>query len=111
VIAFYIGDRRQKSGEQLWANLPAVYQPQAVFDTDLYEVYKGVIPPERHKALTKKARKTNHLERFNSLTRPEHYLCSTRFRCKTLPLFSWYPLWRYARRREGDPCCAIAMHL
>jgi IS1 family transposase len=77
VIAFHIGDWRQKGGEQLWTNLPAVYQPQAVFDTDLYEVYKGVIPPERHKALTKKARRTIHVERVNSLTRPEHYLCSS----------------------------------
>jgi IS1 family transposase len=31
-----------------------------------YEVYKGVIPPERHKAITKHARKTNHIERFNN---------------------------------------------
>ena len=28
--------------------------------------YKGVIPAERHKAITKQARKTNHIERFNN---------------------------------------------
>jgi insertion element IS1 protein InsB len=28
-----------------------------------------VIPAERHKAITKKARKTNHIERFNNTLR------------------------------------------
>jgi insertion element IS1 protein InsB len=32
-------------------------------------VYKGVIPPARHKAITKQARKTNHIERFNNTLR------------------------------------------
>jgi IS1 family transposase len=32
-------------------------------------VYNGVIPAERHKAISKKARKTNHLERFNNTLR------------------------------------------
>ncbi len=31
--------------------------------------YTGVIPAERHKAITKKARKTNHIERFNNTLR------------------------------------------
>ena len=31
--------------------------------------YTGVIPTERHKAITKKARKTNHIERFNNTLR------------------------------------------
>jgi insertion element IS1 protein InsB len=66
VIAFHVGDRSRESGAQLWAKVPEVYQRQVVFHTDLYEVYKGVIPPERHKPITRKARKTNHIERFNS---------------------------------------------
>jgi hypothetical protein len=33
------------------------------------EVYKGVIPPAQHKAITKNARKTNHTERFNNTLR------------------------------------------
>ena len=32
-------------------------------------VYKGVIPTERHKTITKQARKTNHIERFNNTLR------------------------------------------
>jgi insertion element IS1 protein InsB len=32
-------------------------------------VYKGVIPAERHKNITKQVRKTNHIERFNNTLR------------------------------------------
>jgi insertion element IS1 protein InsB len=69
VIAFHVGDRSRKSGEQLWAKIPEVYQRQATFHTDLYEVCKGVIPPAQHQAITKHARKTNHIERFNNTLR------------------------------------------
>jgi insertion element IS1 protein InsB len=62
VMAFHIGDRSRESGAQLWAKIPGVYQQQATFYIDLYEVYKGVIPPTQHKAITKHARKTNHVE-------------------------------------------------
>jgi insertion element IS1 protein InsB len=69
VMAFYVGDRRRTSGAQLWAKIPAVYQQQAMFYTDGYEVYNGVIPPAQHQAMTKKARNTNHVERFNNTLR------------------------------------------
>jgi insertion element IS1 protein InsB len=69
VMAFHVGDRSRKSGAQLWAKVPEAYQRRAVFHTDLYEVYKGVIPPEQHKPITKQARKTNHVERFNNTLR------------------------------------------
>src|ERR1700752_1904460 len=69
IIAVHVGDRRRDSAKQLWANLPAVYREQAIFYTDQYEVYKGVIPAARHKAITKKAHKTNHLVRFNNTLR------------------------------------------
>jgi insertion element IS1 protein InsB len=69
VIPFHIGDRSGESGEQLWAMLPRVYQQQATFYTNLNEVYKGVIPPTQHKAVTTKARNTNHVERFNNTLR------------------------------------------
>ena len=42
---------------------------QATFHTDQYAVYKGVIPAEQHRAITKHARKTNHIERFNNTLR------------------------------------------
>jgi insertion element IS1 protein InsB len=69
IIAFHVGDRSRESAKALWAAIPAVYQDHATFHTDQYEVYKGVIPAERHVAITKKARKTNHIERFNNTLR------------------------------------------
>jgi IS1 family transposase len=69
VIAFHVGDRSRESAKVLWAKLPLVYQEQATFHTDQYEAYRGVMPAERHRAMTKKARKTNHIERFNNTLR------------------------------------------
>jgi insertion element IS1 protein InsB len=69
IIAFHVGDRSHASAKQLWANLPAVYRAHAIFYTDQYAVYTGVIPAAQHKAITKHARKTNHIERFNNTLR------------------------------------------
>jgi insertion element IS1 protein InsB len=69
IMVFHVGDRSRESGERLWAKIPAVYQQRVTFYTDCYEVYKGVIPPAQHKAITKRARKTNHVERFNNTLR------------------------------------------
>ena len=69
IIAFHVGDRSDKSGQALWANIPLVYREQAMFHTDQYAVYQGVIPAAQHCAITKKARKTNHIERFNNTLR------------------------------------------
>ena len=69
ILAFHVGDRSRDSARALWANIPVVYREQATFHTDQYDAYQGVIPAERHKAITKKARKTNHIERFNNTLR------------------------------------------
>ena len=69
IIAFHVGDRSGESGKALWAKMPLVYREQATFHTDQYDVYKGVIPAEQHRAITKQARKTNHIERFNNTSR------------------------------------------
>jgi insertion element IS1 protein InsB len=69
IIAFHVGDRSRKSAEQLWAKIPVAYRAHVTFYTDRYEAYKGVIPAARHKAITKLARRTNHIERFNNTLR------------------------------------------
>ena len=69
IIAFHVGDRSHTSGKALWDDIPEVYREHATFHTDQYEVYKGVIPTAQHRAITKKARKTNHIERFNNTLR------------------------------------------
>jgi IS1 family transposase len=69
ILAFHVGDRSCQSAEALWGKIPREYQEQARFYTDCYEVYKGVIPSAQHCAITKLARKTNHVERFNCTLR------------------------------------------
>jgi IS1 family transposase len=69
VIAFHVGDRSQTSAEHLWAKLPAMYRKRAMFYTDHYIVCKGVIPLAQHRAISKLARTTNHVERFNCTLR------------------------------------------
>jgi IS1 family transposase/transposase-like protein len=69
IIAFHVRNRSRQSAQELWEKIPAVYQEQARFYTDCYEAYKGVIPSAQHQAITKLARKTNHVERFNCTLR------------------------------------------
>jgi IS1 family transposase len=69
IIAFHVGDHSGQSAHALWGKIPTEYQEQAIFYTDCYEVYKGVIPPAQHRAITKLARKTNHVEHFNCTLR------------------------------------------
>jgi insertion element IS1 protein InsB len=69
VIAFDVGDRSRRSAKRLWAKIPQAYRRQATFYTDQYVGYEGVIPAAQHKAISKLARKTNHIERFNNTLR------------------------------------------
>jgi insertion element IS1 protein InsB len=56
-----------------WAGSPHVEVPahrqHATFYTDQYVGYEGVIPAVQHKAVSKLARKTDHIERFNNTLR------------------------------------------
>jgi insertion element IS1 protein InsB len=69
IIAFHVGDRSRKSAKRLWAKIPLAYRQHATFYTDRYVVYAEVIPATQHKAISKLARKTNHIERFNNTLR------------------------------------------
>jgi len=46
IIAFHVGERSRASAKALWNELPAVDPEHAIFHTDQYEVYSGVIPVE-----------------------------------------------------------------
>lgn len=69
VLAFHVGDRSSQSAKALWEKIPPVYQEQAVFYTDHYAAYTGVIPSTQHRAISKLNRMTNHVERFNCTLR------------------------------------------
>src|SRR5206468_9775567 len=68
-LAFHVGDRSRDSAKELWTKIPRVYREQATFHTDQYEAYTGVVPTQRHQAITKKARKTHHSKRCNNTLR------------------------------------------
>lgn len=55
--------------KRLWAKIPEAYRQHATFYTDQYVVYEGVIPAAQHRAISKLARKTDHIERFNNTLR------------------------------------------
>jgi insertion element IS1 protein InsB len=69
VIAFHVGDRSGQSAQALWEKIPAMYQEHAVFYTDHSAAYTSVIPSAQHRAISKRARKTNHVARFNCTLR------------------------------------------
>jgi len=69
IIAVHVGDRSRRSATRLWARIPEAYRQRATFYTDQYVVYEGVIPAAQHRAISKLARKTNHIERFNNTLR------------------------------------------
>jgi len=51
------------------SRVPHAYRQHATFYTDQYVVYEGVIPAAQHRAISKPARKTNHIERNNNTLR------------------------------------------
>ena len=69
VIAFHIGDRSRRSARRLWAKIPLAYRQHATCFTDQYVIYEGVMPAAQHRAISKLARKTHHIERFNNTLR------------------------------------------
>jgi insertion element IS1 protein InsB len=69
IMAFHVGDHSCDSAKALWAKIPLVCREPATFPTDQYDAYSGAMPAERHKAITKYARKTKHIERLNNTLR------------------------------------------
>ena len=69
IMAFHVGDRSHKSAEPLWAKIPQAYRQHATCYTDQYVVYEKVMPAAQHQAISKLARKTNHIKRFNNTLR------------------------------------------
>jgi insertion element IS1 protein InsB len=69
VMALHVGAWSRKRAKRLWAKTPQAYRQHATCYTDQYVVYEKVIPATQHKAISKLARKTNHLEWFNNTLR------------------------------------------
>lgn len=64
VVAWWYGLRDKLSCRALWSRIPPSYRSSQCY-SDLYEVYSRVIPASLHRACTKQAGETNHVERLN----------------------------------------------
>ena len=69
IIAFHVGDRSGQSAKALWKSIPQGYRKHAMFYTDGWCAYEGVIPQKQHRVVKKQKRITNHIERFNCTLR------------------------------------------
>jgi IS1 family transposase len=68
VVAYAVGDRSKKTGQQLWEAIPEGYRQGHCF-TDFWATYAAVIPKEQHTAVGKEAGETAHVERWNNTLR------------------------------------------
>ena len=70
IVAFYIGDRDERSCWQLWSHIPQAYRHCATY-SDFWETYQlvfGTLGPN-HQSVGKHTGQTNHVERWNNTLR------------------------------------------
>jgi insertion element IS1 protein InsB len=68
IVAYFIGDRSEKSCWQLWKRIPEAYKKCHSF-SDFWEAYQKVFPSETHQCVDKKSGETAHVERWNNTLR------------------------------------------
>ncbi len=68
VAAYYMGDRSEESGRQLWQRLPEAYKRCSSY-SDFWQAYQKVFPQESHQSVGKETGQTAHLERWNNTLR------------------------------------------
>ena len=67
-MAYYIGDRSQKSCRQLWQRIPDSYKTCTTY-SDFWDAYQKVFPAESHHSVGKETGHTAHIERWNNTLR------------------------------------------
>lgn len=68
VVAYYVGDRSEKSCRKLWERIPQTYKNLNSY-SDFWESYQKVFPSETHQSVGKESGETNHVERWNNTLR------------------------------------------
>ena len=68
VVAYFIGDRSQKSCQELWGRIPATYKKLNSY-SDFWQAYQNVFTVETHQAVGKESGQTAHVERWNNTLR------------------------------------------
>jgi insertion element IS1 protein InsB len=68
IVAFYIGDRSEKSCIELWNRVPEGLKNGYTF-SDFWKPYQKIIKSFKHESVGKDSGKTNHMERWNNTLR------------------------------------------
>jgi insertion element IS1 protein InsB len=68
IVAFYIGDRSEKSCQHLWDLVPQNYKHSKTF-SDFWAAYEKVIQTGKHTCVDKQSGQTAHVERWNNTIR------------------------------------------
>lgn len=68
VVAYFIGDRSEKSCRKLWERVPQAYRSGSCY-SDFWKAYEEVIPKEHHGAVGKESGQKAHVERWNNTLR------------------------------------------
>ena len=68
IVAYFIGDRSEKSCRKFWSLVPPKYRKCQSF-SDFWEAYAAVIDNEKHQMVGKESGETNHVERWNNTLR------------------------------------------
>ena len=68
VVAYYIGDRSEKSCRQLWRRIPESYKSCTTY-SDFWDAYRQVFPAQSHHSVGKETGQTAHVERWNNTLR------------------------------------------
>lgn len=70
VVAFYIGNRDEFAGQQLWQRIEYPYTLCPMY-TDQYPAYNRALPDHLHWAKDKRSGATSHIERWNNTLRQQ----------------------------------------
>jgi insertion element IS1 protein InsB len=76
VVAYVLGDRREKSCQTLWDAIPEHYKHLHSY-SDFWKAYQEAFPKETHRGVGKDSGQTNHVERWNNTLR-QWLSCYTR---------------------------------
>lgn len=68
IVAYFIGDRSEKSCRELWKQIPESYKKCCSY-SDFWEAYQKVFSSETRQSVGKESGETNHVERWNCTLR------------------------------------------
>jgi len=68
VVAYFIGDRSEKSCRELWKRIPTSYKKCCSY-SDFWEAYQNVFSSHTHQCVGKESGETSHVERWNNTLR------------------------------------------